>query len=193
MAKKESTLFNMVSSLVVVTLVASAALGYVYELTKGPIAEAKLKKKINSIQIVVGEYDNDPITEMYKIPTPDGTDSLEVYPAKKGGKLMASAVRTFSPKGYGGKIWLMAGLAPDGKILTYAVLEHKETPGLGNKMSTEKFKSQFEGKDPAKFKLKVQKDGGDIDALTGATITSRAVGQALQLAYDSYMKGGKHE
>ncbi len=193
MAKKESTLFNMVSSLVIVTLVASAALGYVYELTKGPIAAAKLKKKISAIQIVVGEYDNDPVGEMYKIPMADGTDSLEVYPARKGGELVASAVRTFSPKGYGGEVWLMVGLDPKGKILTYAVLEHKETPGLGNKMTTEKFKSQFKGKDPATFKLKVKKDGGDIDALTGATITSRAVGQALQLAYDSYMKGGKHD
>ena len=66
MAKKESTLFNMVSSLVVVTLVASSALGFVYELTKGPIAAAKLAAKIKAIDEVVVEYDNNPVDEMYK-------------------------------------------------------------------------------------------------------------------------------
>jgi len=193
MAKKESTLFNMVSSLVVVTLLASTALGYVYELTKGPIAAAKLAAKIAAIDEVVVDYDNNPVDEMYKIPKEGSEDSLEVYPAKKGGKLMASAIRSSSPKGYGGNIWLMVGLLPDGKINNIAVLEHKETPGLGTKMNNEDFKNQFLGKDPASFKLTVQKDGGDVDALTGATITSRAFGSATQLAFDAYMKGGRHE
>ena len=193
MAKKESTLFNMVSSLVVVTLIASTALGYVYELTKGPIAEAKLAKKIRSIDEVVVEYDNNPVDEMYKISIEGSEDSLEVYPAKKGDKLMASAIRSFSPKGYGGNVWLMVGLLPDGNIQNMAVLEHKETPGLGTKMNDYEFKKQFFGKNPSSFNLKVEKDGGDVDALTGATITSRAYGQAIQLAFDSYMKGGQHD
>ncbi len=193
MAKKESTLFNMVSSLVVVTLVTSAALGYVYELTKGPIAEAKRAKKIRAIDGVVVSYDNNPVDEMYKIPVEGGKDSLEVYPAKKDGKLVASAVRTFSPKGYGGEVWLMIGLLPNGDINNVAVLEHKETPGLGSKMNDEAFKSQFIGKNPSTFNLKVKKDGGNVDALSGATISSRAFGQATQLAFDTYMKGGQHE
>ena len=193
MAKKESTLFNMVSSLVVVTLIASTALGYVYELTKGPIAEAKLAKKIRSIDEVVVEYDNNPVDEMYKISIEGSEDSLEVYPAKKGDKLMASAIRSFSPKGYGGNVWLMVGLLPDGNIQNMAVLEHKETPGLGTKMNDYEFKKQFFGKNPSSFNLKVEKDGGDVDALTGATITSRAYGQAIQLAFDTYTKGGQHD
>ncbi|MCG8310443.1 MAG: RnfABCDGE type electron transport complex subunit G [Cytophagales bacterium] len=193
MAKKESTLFNMVSSLVVVTLVASTALGYVYELTKGPIAVAKLAKKIKAIDEVVVEYDNNPVDEMYKIPIDGSQDSLEVYPAKKGGKLMASAIRSFSPKGYGGHVWLMVGLFPDGNINNIAVLEHKETPGLGTKMGDTEFKNQYIGQNPESFNLKVEKDGGDVDALTGATITSRAFSQATQLAFDTYMKGGQHE
>ena len=193
MAKKESTLFNMVSSLVVVTLVASTALGYVYELTKGPIAAAKLAKKIKAIDEVVVEYDNNPVDEMYKISMDNSQDSLEVYPAKKAGKLVASAIRSYSPKGYGGNVWLMVGLLPDGNIQNISVLEHKETPGLGTKMNDAEFKSQFIGKNPSTFNLKVQKDGGDVDALTGATITSRAFGQATQLAFENYMKGGQHE
>ena len=157
MAKKESTLFNMVSSLVVVTLIASTALGYVYELTKGPIAEAKLAKKIRSIDEVVVEYDNNPVDEMYKILIEGTKDSLEVYPAKKGDKLMASAIRSFSPKGYGGNVWLMVGFLPDGNIQNMAVLEHKETPGLGTKMNNYDFKKQFIGKNPTSFNLKVEK------------------------------------
>ena len=193
MAKKESTLFNMVSSLVVVTLVASTALGYVYELTKGPIAEAKLAKKIRAIDEVVLEYDNHPVDEMYMISVAGSADSLEVYPAKKEGKLVASAIRTYSPKGYGGDVWLMIGLLPDGSINQISVLEHKETPGLGTKMSNDDFKNQFIGKDPSTFMLKVEKDGGNVDALSGATISSRAFSQATQKAYDTYMKGGQHE
>ena len=193
MAKKESTFFNMVFSLVVVTLVASTALGYVYELTKGPIAAAKLAKKIKAIDEVVVEYDNNPVDEMYKISIEGSEDSLEVYPAKKAGKIMASAIRSYSPKGYGGNIWLMVGFLPDGNILNIAVLEHKETPGLGTKMNNAEFINQFIGKNPSSFNMKVEKDGGDVDALTGATITSRAFGDAAQLAFDMYMKGGQHE
>lgn len=193
MAKKESTLFNMVSSLVVITLVASTALGYVYELTKGPIAAAKLAKKIKAIDEVVVEYDNNPVDEMYKIPVAGFNDSLEVYPAKKDGQLMASAVRSYSPKGYGGYVWLMVGILPNGNIQNIAVLEHKETPGLGTKMNDAEFKNQYIGKNPSSFNLKVEKDGGEIDALTGATITSRAFCQATQLAFDMYMEGGQHE
>jgi len=193
MAKKESTLFNMVSSLVVVTLVASTALGYVYELTKGPIAEARLAKKIRAIDEVVVEYDNNPVDEMYKIALGGSGDSLEVYPAKQGDKLVASAIRSYSPKGYGGNVWLMVGLLPNGNINNIAVLEHKETPGLGTKMNDESFKSQYLGQNPETFNLKVEKDGGAVDALTGATITSRAFSEATQLAFDMYMKGGQHE
>jgi electron transport complex protein RnfG len=193
MAKKESTFFNMVASLVVVTLIASTALGYVYELTKGPIAAAKLAKKIRAIDQVVVEYDNNPVDEMYKIPLAGSEDSLEVYPAKKGDQIMASAIRTFSPKGYGGNVWLMVGLLPDGNIQNISVLEHKETPGLGTKMNNTEFKNMFIGQNPSTFNLKVTKDGGDVDALAGATITSRAFGQAIQTAYDAYMKGGQHE
>ena len=193
MAKKESTLFNMVSSLVVVTLVASAALGYVYELTKEPIAAAKLAKKIRAIDEVVMEYDNSPVDEMYKIPIAGTEDSLEVYPARKGGVLVTSAIRSYSPKGYGGNVWLMVGIKPEGTINNIAVLEHKETPGLGTKMNDAEYKAQYIGQDPGTFDLRVQKDGGEIDALTGATITSRAFSGATQLAFDMYTKGGQNE
>jgi electron transport complex protein RnfG len=82
----------------------------------------------------------------------------------------------------------MVGFKPDGTIQNIEVLEQKETPGLGTKMKDDKFLAQFRGKNPSAFNLKVTKDGGEVDALTGATITSRAFGDAVQMAYDEFMK-----
>ncbi len=193
MAKVESTYFNMTLTLVVVTLIASTALGFVYELTKEPIAAAKLAKQKRAIDAVVGEYDNDPLMDQYKIRVVSLKDSLEVYPAKLGGENQGVAIKTFSPKGYGGNVWLMVGFLPDGAIKNISVLEHKETPGLGTKMSEPKFIEQFTGKNPDQFILKVKKDGGDVDALTGATISSRAFSSAVQTAFDAIKEGGDHE
>jgi electron transport complex protein RnfG len=80
----------------------------------------------------------------------------------------------------------MVGFNPDGSIQNIVVLEQKETPGLGTKMKEVKFLNQFKGKNPSQFNLKPKKDGGDVDALTGATISTRAFGEATQMAYDVY-------
>jgi electron transport complex protein RnfG len=82
---------------------------------------------------------------------------------------------------------------PDGTIKGVEVLTHKETPGLGDKMEKSKsnFSVQFEGKNPKTFKMMVKKDGGDVDAITASTITSRAFTDAVNRAYNAYIKGGK--
>jgi electron transport complex protein RnfG len=82
----------------------------------------------------------------------------------------------------------MVGFRADGVIQNIEVLEQKETPGLGTKIKDEKFLKQFRDKQASKFNLKVTKDGGEVDALTGATITSRAFGEATQMAYDEFVK-----
>lgn len=181
----------MVLTLFLVTLIASAALAAVYELTKEPIAAARLAKKMRAIEAVLPEFDNQPVEERYALPIPNSTDSLEFYPGKKGGELLGTAIRTKSSRGYSGDVWLMVGLKPDGAIQDVFVLEHRETPGLGSKMADEKFAGQFRGKHPAEFNLEVVKDGGDVDAISGATISSRAYGEAVQLAFDMYQKEGK--
>jgi len=121
-----------------------------------------------------------------------GTDSLNVYPAKKGGKLVGLAVETFTEKGFAGRINLIVGFLPDGTINDIAVISHKETPGLGDKMEKSKsdFSIQFMGKHPKEFKLMVKKDGGNVDAITASTISSRAFCDAVTRAYDAVMKGG---
>jgi electron transport complex protein RnfG len=106
------------------------------------------------------------------------------------GELVGLAVRTYSSKGFSGKISLAAGFKPDGTIINIIVLEQKETPGLGTKMTEPRFKDQFMGKNPSEFSLKVKKDGGKVDAITAATISSRAFSDAVQKAHDAIMKGG---
>jgi electron transport complex protein RnfG len=190
MAKTESTFKNMVLSLTLISLGAAASLGFVYVMTKAPIEASILNKKLNAIRQVVPEFTNNPSEEMYRLPTGVG-DSLDIYPAKKDGEIIGYAVNTYSKTGFGGNISLMAGFKPDGTIINISVLEQKETPGLGTKMTEPGFKDQFNNKNPSAFMLKVKKDGGSVDAITAATISSRAFCDAVQRAYNTLQKGGQ--
>ncbi len=186
MSKKlESTFINMVVVLFAVTLIASAAVGYVHDLTAGEIEKAKQAKQENAIrQVIPGEFNNNPNTEVWKKQTEDGGE-LEFYPAKKDGQLIGTAVKTYTNNGFGGQVWLMVGFNPDGTIYNYSVLEHKETPGLGSKMDlwfTKEGRGNIVGKKPGTTGLKVTKDGGDVDAITAATISSRAFLDAVNRA-----------
>ena len=178
----------MLLSLTLISLGASAALGFVYELTKKPIEASKLRKKIEAIKMVVPEFNNNPNDDMFLLPTGEG-DSLEIYPAKKDGVIKGYAVKTYSNNGFSGYIGIMAGFSPDGTIYNISVLEQKETPGLGTKMTDPSFSGQFIGKHPGEFVLKVKKDGGQVDAITAATISSRAFCDAIERAYKTLMKG----
>lgn len=193
MAKKESSFKNMVLTLFIVTLAASTALGFIYELTKGPIAASKLLKQNTAIQAVVPEYNNTPGEESYTLEVDGGT--LEFFPAKKDGELVGTAVKTFTTKGFSGEIKLMVGFLPDGTINNIAVLEHAETPGLGDKMDKKKstWSVQFNGKNPKDFKLMVTKDGGDVDAITASTISSRAYCDAVKRAYETFMENSEEK
>lgn len=188
-AKTESTFINMVVVLFIVTAVAGLALGSVYSLTKEPIAIAKQKKLNDAIKAVLPEFDS--IQEQMVIEA-DGSDSLQFYIATKDGEPIGTAVNTYTMKGFSGLVKLMVGFLPDGSIHNVSVLEHKETPGLGTKMANPKFKDQFMGINPATFNLKVTKDKGDVDAITAATISSRAFCDAVQRAYTTFdqNKGG---
>jgi electron transport complex protein RnfG len=188
MAKTESTFKNMVLTLTLIAFVAATCLGFVYELTKKPIEMSALKKKLDAIKLVVPEFTNNPDEEVFRVATGEG-DSLDVYPARKDGVLTGYAVNTYTKSGFSGDIRIMAGFKPDGTINYITVLEHKETPGLGTKMDEPAFKNQFIGKNPSHFELRVNKDGGQVDAITAATISSRAFCDAVQRAYNSLFAG----
>src|SRR6056297_959613 len=193
MAKKESTFTDMVLTLFVVTLVASSALGFVYKLTKEPIEQGKLRKKNEAIRTVVPDFTNQPNEEAYSVEV-EG-DSLKIFPVRKNGKLVGMAVSTFTNEGFSGEIKLMVGFNANGEINNISVLEHKETPGLGDKIEKSKsdWSTQFNGKNPENFKLKVKKDNGDVDAITASTISSRAYCDAVSRAYNAFKKGVKNE
>lgn len=180
--KLESNLRNMVLSLALISLVMSGALGMVYNLTKGPIEEANKAKEVSAIKEVLPQFDNDPLTTKKEV------DGLTVYTGTMGGQIVGFAVKTYTEKGFSGRFDLMVGFKMDGSINNISVLEQKETPGLGTKMKEDKFKNQFLGKNPESYKMIVKKDGGEVDAITAATISSRAYCDAIQKAYDLVKK-----
>ena len=189
MAKRESTFTNMVVTLLLVTLIAAVALGFIYDLTKAPIEAAKAKAQAEAITKVLPQFDR--LGDSYKVPSDAKEDSLEIFPAYKNDNLVGAAVKTWSKKGFSGLISVMAGIDENGDFSGYEVLEHEETPGLGSKMTTwfnnpEKPNQYVIGKNPKTTKFQVSKDGGDIDAITASTISSRAFLDAMVRAYNSY-------
>ena len=189
MAKLKSTLPNMLLSLTIICLVAGAILAGVNMYTTGPIAASKAAALEAAIKAVTPEFDNKPSEDAYMAVTAEG-DSLKIYPATKGGEFVGAAVESNTKKGFSGEIKVIVGFDKTGKLLNYSVLQHAETPGLGAKMqewfSTDKNKQSVLGRNLADGGLKVTKDGGDVDAITAATITSRAFLDAVNRAYSAF-------
>ena len=187
---KESTLRSMALCLFLVCLVCSALLGGVYVLTLDKINQEVVKKTNNAIALVTPEFDNEPSAESLSVDL-DG-DAITVYPARKGGETggetVGYAIESFTSKGFSGTINIMVGFDMEGNITGTSVISHAETPGLGAKMTEPSFYSQFVGKNPASFRLAVTKDGGEVDAITASTITSRAYCDAVDRAYRAFQK-----
>ncbi|MDR1170439.1 MAG: RnfABCDGE type electron transport complex subunit G [Prevotellaceae bacterium] len=192
---KESSFKNMALTLLVISSVSSAILAGVYELTKDSIDAVRIQKINRGISEILPPFDNNPSENVYK-KFVDG-DTVYVYVATKDGKNTGAAVQTFTNSGYGGKIVLLIGFLADGTINGIKVISHSETPGLGDKIDPGKhgFSLQFNGKNPETCKIAVRKDGGEIDAITASTISSKAFCDAVTRAYSVYredvMKKGK--
>lgn len=188
MSKKESSFLGMLLSLLIITLISGLSLGYVNDLTVGPKAQAKLEKKVNALKLVLPPFDNNPVEDMKLVKSEKVSDSVEIYPAYLNNQFVGAAVIGTTDKGFSGLVKIMIGFKPSGDVVNVVVLEQKETPGLGTKMAEAKFLKQFKSINISTFNLKVKKDGGDVDALTGATISSRAFCDATQMAYDAFIK-----
>jgi len=195
MSKKESTFINMILTLFLVTAIASISLGFIYNITKKPIDEARRLKKVNALKAVLPDFNNEPSRNPEKKIVDN--DTLYFYHAMKNGNWVGTAIETFTDKGFSGRIRIMVGFTAEGKIYDITVLEHQETPGLGDKIEKKKsynkktglyWSSQFIGENPSRFRLSVKKDGGDVDAITAATISSRAFCDAVQRAYDGFVQ-----
>ncbi len=183
MKRLESNLLNMVLSLTIVAVAAAALLGGLYVLTAEPIAQQKIQKQQAALTEVL------PNMEGMTIAEGETVEGQTVYKALVGDEMVGAAVET-AGIGFGGTFKVMVGFDKEGKVYNYKVLEHQETPGLGDNMAkwfkTEKNNQSVIGKSPATDKLQVSKDGGDIDAITAATISSRAFLLAIENAYKAY-------
>jgi electron transport complex protein RnfG len=190
MKKLESTLLNMTLVLTGVTVIVGAILGYVNNLTSGPINEQKEKTLANGIKTVMDCNEISVAhTDTVKQNDAKGKElTYIIYQTKdaKGQDLGAAVESTTG--GFGGNLKILVGFNPQGKILGYTLLEHAETPGLGakaDKWFQKDGKGNIIGKTPQE-PLTVSKDGGQIDAITASTITSRAFLLAVNNAYHAY-------
>jgi len=184
----KSTLLNMTAVLFGITLVASAGVGAVNMITAEPIAQAEAAAKVEALNGVLPAFET------------TGTETLTidelpitVYTATRGDQIVGYAVETMSKQGFGGVVNLMVGFTPEGEVINVDVLKQTETPGLGTKMADEdnplirSIKGQkLEQKKLVGGKLAVAKDGGDVDALTAATISSRAYVDAINRAWMAF-------
>ena len=157
-------------------------------ITAPEIQQAERQTLLNTFGEVLPSsyYDNDPLQNTKIIKDPaylkllGSSSPVTIYRATKNGKPAGAIFTTIAPNGYSGNIYVLIGVFPDGRIAGVRVIKHSETPGLGDKIEINKSKwvLEFDGRnlrDDNEPRWAVQKDGGDFDQFTGATITPRAV------------------
>ena len=186
----------MVFVLTFIAAISAIAVSMVYIKTKPTIDENSKITETRAIAALFGDdFDNNPLEEKTVIKKKNGKD-MAIYPLRKNGSVYALAINTHSGKGFGGNVYLMVGFYLDGTMAGYEVLNHQETPGLGSKIAENKFMSQFRNLYLSENSLALRSHGGEIDAITSATISSKAVLDAVKRAkkaYDKFTLGAKNE
>ncbi|MBQ6238438.1 MAG: RnfABCDGE type electron transport complex subunit G [Bacteroidales bacterium] len=190
MAKKaESSLKNMLLSLTLIALVASLALALVNNVTKGPIEKVNQEKIANAVAKVLPAY-NEYTIDTVTVETPKGDAQMVRYTAvNEAGELVGKAIESFDDNGFGGRLSAMVGFDAEGNISGYEILASAETPGLGAKADQwfqKDGKGNVIGLNPTSDNITVKKDGGQVDAITGSTITSRAFCRLVATAYNAF-------
>lgn len=193
MKKLESSITNMVLVLVGVALITGGILAYINHITEAPIKLQAEKTLADGIKAVMGGVqlsvaENDTIKQTIK-----GKEAVFViHKTVDSNKQDLGVAVESTTGGFGGDLKVLVGFDKDGNILGYTILQHAETPGLGakaDKWFQKDGKGSIIGKNPNKDNLTVKKDGGDIDAITASTITSRAFLLAVTQAYNAYKSG----
>ena len=189
MRKLSSTLSNMVLSLTLVAIVAGGVLAGVNEITKSQIERINDENLAKGIRSVMGGGN-------LSVDTPREKDGYVLYDVKdEGGNPVGTAVAV-TAQGFGGDMRILVGFGTDGGIKGYTVLGNSETPGLGAKVTTwfqKGHEGDIIGKNPGTDNLSVSKDGGEVDAITASTITSRAFLNAVKEAYGQLSVGKEKE
>lgn len=190
MAKKlESSLVNMFVVLTVITVFSAAALAAMNSATIEPIKKAQQQKTEAAIKMVLPQF----ALLKEKTVNVDGQDLVCNYAYNDSKELVGVAVKSFTNNGFNGYIGVMVGFDNEGNITGYQILETGETPGLGTKADTwfqEGGKGCIIGMNPEKNNMTVKKDGGEVDAITAATISTRAFCDAIDRAYKAFKNGG---
>lgn len=185
MKKLESTLPNMVIVLTAVSVISAALLGVMQQLTKEPIEKIEKQTLEDGIKKVMLAGKAGELTVVSTENVENENGAFTVYTAEMGGAEIGKAVKT-TVTGFSPGLTVLAGFDPEGNILGYEILASSETPGLGEKAGVWFQKGQkgnIIGKNPGQGELRVVKDGGDVDAITASTITSRAFLRAINMEY----------
>jgi electron transport complex protein RnfG len=178
--------WRLVAVLAGICFASGLALSSVYDLTKEPIAYQMKLEVIRSLQAVLPGQVVDPEAFYLDMTREDGT-SVRVFRSRTDDAVAGAAFQVIAPDGYSGNIYIMMGVLPDGTLGGIEILSHAETPGLGSPIAEEEWKGAFRGRSLENTNFKVKKDGGDIDQLTGATISPRAVTGAVEKGLKWYM------
>ena len=184
----QSSFKNMTVCLFAICIVCSSLLAGVYALTKEPIdAAAKAKNEAAIMEVLPSSA-----VTIEEEKTVDFAGASYTYNLAydEQGNTVGCAINV-APVGFGGPIAIKVGFDADGVICNTKVLSQAETPGLGAKCTEPSFADQFKGWDASAKKLAVKKDGGDVDAITASTITSRAYADGLALAVNVFEAIGK--
>lgn len=178
--------------LTMITAISGLALGTVYEITKEPIRLSEEKAKEEACKVALPEAE-----QFAEVKVEGHPEVNEVYQASKDGNSIGYVITTTNKEGYGGDIKVSVGIRNDGTTDGISILTINETAGLGMKAKEPEFYEQYMNQDTDQFY--VAKDGGEgtpIDAIGGATITSRAMTNAVNTAlsyYKSVLEGGVNE
>lgn len=193
MKKLESTLGNMVIVLTLVSLVAAGLLAVMNEVTSEPIRLQAEQKEANGIKKVLVIGADEQVTVAPAETKKVGDQEFIIYKVSGAdGKELGAAVKT-SVQGFSPNLTVMVGFDSKGTIKGYEILSQAETPGLGANVPTwfqEGGKGNVIGMNPGKDKVSVKKDGGDVEAITASTITSRAFLKAINLEYNALFGNG---
>ena len=171
-------------------IVATTMVAYTEQNTRQQIKENERQALLDAINILIPheQYDNAILQDTILLPATEslGTEEpTQVFRARKQNQPVAVILTVVAPNGYSGRIKMLIGIYNDGTLAGVRVINHKETPGLGDKIDASRsdWIKQFEGlslENPSSAKWKVKKDGGAFDQFTGATITPRAVVRAVK-------------
>lgn len=181
-------------------LLAAALLAGTHALTKDRIAEENRRAQLAALAIVLPAslHDNDPLADEIAVRAPLwlGTQTpLRAWRARRAGTPSALVLEAVAPDGYAGPIRLLVGVDAQGRVLGVRITEHRETPGLGDWIEARKsdWIEAFTGRslaDPEPGRWKVKRDGGEFDQFAGATVTPRAVVQAVRRVLDYVARHG---